>query len=672
MATTIKIKHKDTDTGPAELRKGELAYAIGTTPTNANGGDKLVIGAGAENGSGVTGTLHVIGGKYFTDMMDHVRGTLTSDSAVLVNDQSEVNEFKAGNFFLNDNVLRVQNASAAGIGITAATDIDLNLTTLRDGVIRYVPTTGGEVPSDSYEARLIILDDDNAIPNKKYVDDAVQSVITGATTLTIEGYSDPLAVLPDSGSGAISLGTEVLKFVGGTGLTVTVNDPQFGVPLTPADVTLTVDADIATAGVDAVSSILGVASFDSANFTVTGGWVESNAITLGATLANLGDTVTDITGLTTINVSNITIDTDTIRNTTLLTDGNIVLSPKGAGVVIIGTLNIDPVSNTIEATNANGSINITPNGTGVVSVANDAAGESRITNVADPINDADAANRRYVDSVAQGLTIRPAARAATTTNLDASYADGIDPLRPGVGATLTANTLVELPVIDGVADGAGIPGATPPQTDRPWAIGDLILVRSQTTQPHNGLYEVTVVGVAGTTAWVLTRHEYVDDKYEIPSSYVFVQEGTTLAGTGWSALVEDFNNFDVGVDDIYWYQFSGAGSVTADNGIAVSGTTVSVRLDPVINSGLEFDGQGDLVIGTVPVANGGTGRNAVTKNALVFGNDVTPGDGLGALGATDSPGSVTVGTGDWNDSNQVPTFDGTIVRWTTTINGGTW
>lgn len=672
MATTIKIKHKDTDTGPESLRKGELAYAIGTSPTNSNGGDKLVIGAGTENGSGQTSVLHVIGGKYFTDKLDHVPGVLTPDSAVLVSSESELDEFKVGNFYFDDNVLTVQNVSTGGPGITGATNIDLNITPLRNGLIRYVPTTNGLAPTETYSDLLRIADDDNAIPNKKYVDEEVQGIVTGSTTLRLDGFNDESDLLipdPTGGQGAVSLGTEKLNIVAGVGLTVSIVDPEFPNLLTAADVTMTFDADIATADVNAAAATLGVASFSSANFIVTDGWVESNSFTLGTTEINLGDTELDIVGLDSVNAGDLTLSGNTIANTTSATDGDIILEPRGQGVVTIGNLDIDPIDNIISATDTDGGINISPNGNGVVSVANNLGDETRITNVDDPINETDATNKRYVDSVAQGLTIRPAARAGTTANLVADYDNG--PNNDGVGATLTATTAVYIGLIDGVGDLVPTPGGPVQQTDRLWAAGDLILVKDQTSLLQNGLYEVINPGEDGVSPWVLQRHPYVDDRREIPSSYVFIQEGNTQAGTGWSALVANFNSFQVGFDDVYWFQFSGAGSVTAGNGIAIAGTVVSVRPDE--DTGLGFNLDGELAITTVPVLHGGTGRNAVPKNALVFGNDgLSSGDGIGAMGATESPGSTTNGTGDWDSSNQIPTFDGDIVRWTTTIYGGTW
>jgi hypothetical protein len=765
MASIIKIKRSGTTGGgPTTLGNGELAYSY-LAGTQANGGDRVYIGVGTET-AGNAAERHVIGGKYFTDMLDHVKGTLTADSAIITNASSEIDELRAGNFFLNDNVLRVQNASVAGIGLTAETNIDLNITTLRDGLIRYVPTTGGETPSVAYEARLISVNDPNSIPNKKYVDD----LLGAQNSLVVE---DEDLLDPET----VNFGTDTLQITGGEGIDTTVTKSG-------NRVTVTVSGELATAAANVGASNLGIASYNSTNFTVTSGFVESNDITIGTTALTLGETTTTLAGLTQLDVDNVRIDGNTVSSTNA--NGNLTLDANGTGnidvnnnriinladpVDVLDAVNfqtllssigdvatlvvqddaltdievfltedklvfvggegmnvtaavtagprpgLDPetvtftitgedasdtnkgiasfdatnftvtagnvVANditlgtstltlgdttltlagleqvTVDELDINGStisavgvaadlnVNLQPKGAGVVSVANDTAGESRITNVADPVGDSDAANKRYVDEVAQGLTVRPTARAGTTGPLSGTYSNGT----LGVGATLTAGLNEYLGLIDGVGDttpSAPIYGAT--QTDRPWAAGDLILVKNQANAFENGLYEVTQPG-NGSTPWILTRQRFVDEADEIPSSYVFIQEGDTLAGTGWTAIVEDFNAFDVGVDDIVWYQFSGGGSLNEGDGINVAGTTISVDISAtgsgldfapgtsgnalVINpliagDGLVWDGTttGILNVADLTVPLGGTGLTSVTARAILFGN------GSSALGVT--------------------------------------
>lgn len=172
----------------------------------------------------------------------------------------------------------------------------------------------------------------------------------------------------------------------------------------------------------------------------------------------------------------------------------------------------------------------------------------------DPSNALHAVTKQYVDNVAEGIHVKPAVKAATTVNLTATYDNGT----LGVGATLNLGTAATLD-IDGVTA---------------WAQFDGILVKNQTNKFENGRYYVSQVGNA-STAWILTRCGFCDEASEIPSSYVFVQEGTTYSGTGWVAIVEDFANFDVGVDDITWSQFTGEGTYTAGAGLDLVGTQFS-------------------------------------------------------------------------------------------------
>ena len=69
MATTIQIKGLLVLQTPSSLSAGELAVTFGTG-TQSNLGDRLFIGDGSN--------VDVIGGKFFSDMLDHVQGTLTA------------------------------------------------------------------------------------------------------------------------------------------------------------------------------------------------------------------------------------------------------------------------------------------------------------------------------------------------------------------------------------------------------------------------------------------------------------------------------------------------------------------------------------------------------------------------------------------------------------------
>lgn len=104
MASIIRIKRSSVSGNPTTLAAGELAYSALTDGGVFNGGDRLYIGIGSET-NGNAANHFVIGGKYFTDMMDHVPGTLTASSALLVDANSKLDNLKVDNLDLNGNTI---------------------------------------------------------------------------------------------------------------------------------------------------------------------------------------------------------------------------------------------------------------------------------------------------------------------------------------------------------------------------------------------------------------------------------------------------------------------------------------------------------------------------------------------------------------------------------------
>jgi hypothetical protein len=97
MASTILIKRSTGTTVPASLEFGELAVTVGAG-TQVNRGDRVFIG---DNNT----TVQVIGGKYFTDMLDHVHGTLTANSGIIVDSNSKIDRFRVDDINLDSNVI---------------------------------------------------------------------------------------------------------------------------------------------------------------------------------------------------------------------------------------------------------------------------------------------------------------------------------------------------------------------------------------------------------------------------------------------------------------------------------------------------------------------------------------------------------------------------------------
>lgn len=172
-----------------------------------------------------------------------------------------------------------------------------------------------------------------------------------------------------------------------------------------------------------------------------------------------------------------------------------------------------------------------------------------------PANPTDAANKGYVDSVAQWLDAKPSCIVATTASLPSYvYANWAS----GVGATITAVATWTVSV-----DG------------RTLALNDVILVKDETAgnAPYNGMYTVTVAWAIGV-ALVLTRHTSMDTTGEFTGAYSFVETGTVNAGAGFVCT----NSVDptVGTTAITFTQFSGAWQIIAWSWLTKTGNTIDI------------------------------------------------------------------------------------------------
>jgi hypothetical protein len=104
MSTTIiRLKRTSTAGDPSVLGDGELAYSAADYSTVAGGG-RLYVGIGAETGGDAASHL-VIGGQYFTDKLDHLPGTLTAGSALLVDADKKLDNLKVDNLDFNGNTI---------------------------------------------------------------------------------------------------------------------------------------------------------------------------------------------------------------------------------------------------------------------------------------------------------------------------------------------------------------------------------------------------------------------------------------------------------------------------------------------------------------------------------------------------------------------------------------
>ncbi len=141
-------------------------------------------------------------------------------------------------------------------------------------------------------------------------------------------------------------------------------------------------------------------------------------------------------------------------------------------------------------------------------------GGARISNAATPLNSADLATKSYVDAQTTGLDIKESVRAATTSDLAATYASA--------GKTLTANSSGVISV-----DGEAL------------SLDDRLLVKDQATGSENGIYTVTTIGTV-STVFVITRATDFDGNSEASAgAFTYVEAGTANSGKSYVQTVRN-------------------------------------------------------------------------------------------------------------------------------------
>jgi len=634
MATTIQIKRSTGTSAPGSLSAGELAVTFGTG-TASNLGDRLFIGDGS--------TVDVIGGKFFSDMLDHTQGTLTASSALTVDNNSALSDLNIGNHATtggslqlkegtnngthhvqlkapnslggnlaltlpsadgsSTNVLRTNGSGTLSFGAVATSELSGTITnaqlagSIADSKLNQI-TTAGKVALSSLEidggtdiganladADLFIVDDGAGGTNRKLAASRIKTYVNSAggtaiTALDIDGGTDVGEDLVDADLMIVDNGAD-----GTNRKTTLTRIKKYVYSAMSGDATAS-DSGALTIASGSVENSMLAGSIANAKLT-------NSAVTVGSTSISLGASATAIAGVTELTVDNLNVN-----------------------------------GNTIATTNTNGNLVLDPNGTGTIDVSS-----ARITSLATPTQTTDAATKAYVDAQLQGLDVKNSVRVATTAN--------------GTLSSAFANNST----VDGVT----------------LATGDRILLKDQSTGSQNGIYTVNASGAP-------TRATDFDADSEVTGgTFFFVEEGTVNADNGF--VMTNDGTVTVGSTALVFTQFSGAGQVTAGSALTKSGNTLNVAVDDssieVSSDALRVKASGitnamlagsiDLtakVTGSLPVANGGTGLSSIAKGSVLVANSAN------TLSALDGGGS--------NDGILTYTASSDTLAFATAVDGGTF
>lgn len=249
----------------------------------------------------------------------------------------------------------------------------------------------------------------------------------------------------------------------------------------------------------------------SSSATITGGTINGAVIGGSSAQAITGTNVTATVGFTGPLTGAVT--------------GNVTGNVTGAVTGnVTGNLTGNVTGNVTAASGTSTFNNVTISG----SLDMDSGTSATITGLANPVNDSDAANKGYVDALAQGIDAKASCVVATTANI----------------------TLSGTQTIDGIAV----------------SVGDRVLVKDQTSQANNGIYLVA------SSTWTRTTDANTWD--ELVAAFTFIEKGTTQANNGYISTITAGGT--LGTTAVTFAQFSGAGQVIAGAGLTKTGNTLDV------------------------------------------------------------------------------------------------
>ena len=602
MSSTIKIKRSEVAGNPAVLGAGELAYS-GLTDNGVNGGDRLYVGMGTETAGNAVNHV-VIGGKYFTDMLDHSKGVLTANSAIITDASKKLDQLLVDNIDINGNAIAATNLNGdlgiAGNGSGKVLISNVYRLPNVDGTAGYVLTTdgSGNVAWNAAVSSLNILGN-TGTDTLNLLTDSLSITGTGPVSTAVNAATNTLAITVANAtttttgiasfstndfsvsSGAVSLKTNAIynavgSMLSGTqsGITVSLNNLNntldFVVGSLNVSLTGAVESTITSTGPN--TSVLSVTI---PNSSIANNKLANNTVTIGTTQVALGATVVNLLGLQSLDVDNININ-----------------------------------GNTIGVTDTNGNLSLAANGTGTI-----AANNFRISGLADPINPNDAATKAYVDARSAGLDPKASVRVATTENISLSGTPSID----GV-------SIVE---------------------------GNRVLVKNQTIATQNGIY------IVSASSWSRSA-DFDQDQEATAGVFFFVEEGVTNGDAGF-VLTTD-NQVTIGVTDLNFTQFSGTGQIVAGAGLQKSGNELSVNV--LSTGGIEIVAD-NLQLKSSLAGAGLTYSNGVLNLVGTTDRITVNSDNLDIAATYAGQTSITtlgtIATGTWNGTAISASYGGTGV-----------
>ena len=664
MATFIKVKRSSTTptATPSNLRNGEFAHSYGAgtytdyQTTNHSAGNiassgKLFIGQGTEDSSGHAANIDVIGGKYFTDMLDHGHGTLTANSAIVVDQSKKIDELNVDNININLNTISTTNANGdlildpAGSGsVNIVDDTFLAFGSDEDGKIEYDENSTDKVQVTGANWKFnCTVEFDNIIigpgtPSFDMTDNTTDAFVIK------EGSNQYVAIDTTDNSELITFGSanvDIDNDLNVDGGDLTTNATTFNLLETNAT---TVNAFGAATAID-IGATSGTATIN--NPTVVGTQTTQNLWNTVATTVNFAGAANIInmgTNVTTLDLGYIrikgnTISTDSNSATELIIDPFPDSGDAGGDVIIRGNLQVAGTTTTVNSTEM--SVN------DPLFTVGDSVSQKTVQTAA-----SSGQNTLVVDnpsSVVEGATITAGSGLAggtTISNVRIEWNVGSNPLtsNPSAGANIY--------FFDGTS--FSLLGTYVSKTASTVTIDLAANISTSSDDFYNGNSLTTQSSGTPTTAQKAAIQK-VDTK-------VFKTTTLTLsANTNGSLAVGDKVTIAQATDDnldrgIVYKTLIGNAAKTGFFGYDDSTTYFTFIADATNNAGVIGGSAGKAQFNTVKVDTG------VNKGVAYYN------------AALELTRTVAAGTSDITTSHKILTSNGATGEpiWTTTVDGGTY
>jgi len=587
-AQTNILSIKDNEAASLDIKEGSTSYLKFTT---TNSSEKVVVGQDATFADDVSLISDAAVLNFGAD--NDVNLTHVADTGLLLNSTSV--------FQFRDSALKIGSSADGQLDIDADTLLEITAPTVQFDTDGQVVSFGadGDVTLTHVADTALRLNSGMAL---QFRDSAIgiNSSTDGQLDIDADGEVEITSPIVDiNASTSVNISNDlkldsdsaVLGFGADNDVTLTH----------VADTALMLNSSMALRFRDSALSvsspsdgILAIAADTEVDITATTIDINGNADISGS--LGVGSTT-----MSTAKVSDLTNNRIVIAGTSgeLEDDANFTFDGTTFAVTaatdITGDLDVDNINingNTVSSTNSNSDITLSPNGTGTVKVPSgydDRSGLGALSLV----------TKGYVDAVKQALDIKDSVHVASTANV-----------------SLTAGS-------SGLEAGDAIDGVT-------LVAGDRVLLKNQTDASENGIYVAVASG--GTPA----RSTDANASAEVTSGmFVWVEEGTANGDQGY--VLTTNNVITLNTTDLTFTQFSGAGQITAGNGMTKSGNTINVVPDAVtlsvtadqikLKGDVTTTALGDLLIGKA--SDGGYKRLAASSGGANYllqlnssGNDV--------------------------------------------------